>query len=153
MSVMRRALTAACVVSLLVLALVLGLATGVDRDGNLEMYEFDTVILLAFALLVIAVIFSSGAIDRTSQSSLVGGYSLLLTSLVYSIAVVIRHPGEFHVEGPSKLAEIGFVAFVIAGVAAGFALLGGLLGAGASAVFLGCRWLRSSAWPRLGARL
>ncbi len=74
------------------------------------------------------------------------------SGLAHSLAVVVRHPGEF-VPGDPLLAEVGFTALGIAGVVAGFVLLGGLFGAAASAVFLGYRWLRDSAWPRLIARL
>jgi hypothetical protein len=76
---------------------------------------------------------------------------LLPTAFAYSLSVVIRHPGEFAADGP-LLADIAWTALLIAGFAGEVVLLGGLLGAGASALFLGYRWLRNSAWPRLGAR-
>jgi len=144
----RVALTGACVASALALAVVLGMSSNVDQDGNLQPYAFDTDVRLAFATLLIVAVCVSGAIGRPSQSSLVGGYLLFLAAIAYSVALVVRHPGEFDIDG--LLAEIGLFAFMIVGVASAYALLGGLLGAAASVVVLGGRWVRDSVWSRYG---
>jgi len=148
---MRTALTWACLASLIALALVLGLATGVDRDGNLDGYGSDLIVLLAFCALDITALCALGIIGHPSASAFVSSLISIPTVLVYWLTVIANHPGEFTGNGP--LGDIALTALVTAGFVSMAALLAGLVGAGASAVVLGGRWLRHSVGSQHGAHL
>lgn len=151
MSVKRPALAWVCVASLVVLALALGLATGVDEDGNLHMYTSDPVVLLAFCALGISALWALGVIGRPSASAVGSSLIWMLTILVYWLALLAAHPDEFEAESP--LAWIVLTTVDIASLVSVAALLGGLVGAGASGAVLGGRWLHDHVRPRHGAHL
>jgi len=148
----RPAIASACAASVLVLALVLGLATGVDRDGNLDAYWSNPVVLLAFCALDITALCALGIIGRPSASAMGSSLISIPTILVYWLTVIAKHPGEFASDSPLPV-EVGVTALLTAGLVGEAVLLAGLLGAGASAAYLGGRWLRDSVRSRLGAHL
>ncbi|MEX0801593.1 MAG: hypothetical protein WD379_10295 [Dehalococcoidia bacterium] len=145
---MRPALTWACVASLVVLALILGLATGVDRNGNLDTYTSNLVVLLTFCALDITALIALGILNRPSTAAVASSLLAMMTILVYWLAVIANHPGEFTPDSP--VADVVLTTLGIATLVSMAALLGGLVGFGASVVLLGSRRLRNDVWSRLG---
>ena len=144
----RSATTRACLAALLALAVIEGFIATVDENGNLDS-SIDPVVLLVFAALIIASVYSSGAMERLSTSALASSVLAFIAGLSYWTTAVARHPGEFAVDGPLAV-EIGFSALGIAAFGTVAGVLGGVLGVGASAVYLGGRWLHDRARSRLG---
>jgi len=145
----RSALTWVCLGSLLALALVGGLTTTVDRWGNLDDSRLYPKILYAAAGLIVVASYVSGAIDQWSTSALMASVIACLAGAAYWTAAIARHSGEFGIDG-SVLIQIGYPVWFILASGAVFGVAGGLLGAGASAVYLGGRWLHNSVWSRRG---
>ncbi len=147
----RSVTTLACFAALLALAVIGGFTTTVDEHGNLDS-SIDPFVFLVFAALIIASVYLSGAMERLSTGTFASSVLAFLAGLSHWAAAVARHPGEFAMDGPLTV-EIGFTAFGIAVFGAVAGVLGGMLGVGASAVYLGGRWLRDRARPRLGTHL
>jgi hypothetical protein len=147
----RSVTTLACLAALLALAVIGGFTTTVDEHGNLDS-SIDPVVLLVFAALIIASVYLSGAMERLSTGAFTSSVFAFLAGLSYWTAALARHPGEFAMDGPLAV-EIGFSAWGIAAFGAVAGVLGGVLGVGASAVYLGGRWLHDRARSRLGTHL
>ena len=147
----RSVTTLACLAALLALAVIGGFTTTVDEHGNLDS-SIDPVVLLVFAALIIASVYLSGAMERLSTGAFASSVLAFLAGLSHGATAAARHPREFAVEGP-LIVEIGFSAFGIATFGAVAGVLGGMLGVGASAVYLGSRWLRDRARSQLGTHL
>jgi hypothetical protein len=135
--------------ALLALAVESGFTTTVEKDGNLDS-SIDPSVLLVIAALIIASAYFSGAMERLSTGAFTSGAFAFLAGLSHWTAVLARHPGKFAIDDPLAV-EIGVAAIGIAAVGALAGVLGGVLGVGASAVYLGGRWLRDRARSRLGA--
>ena len=147
----RSVITMACFAALLALAVIGGFTTTVDEYGNLDS-SIDPVVFLVFAALIIASVYLSGAMERLSTSAFASSVLACLAGLSHWAAAVASHPGEFATDDPLTV-EIGFAAFGIAAFGGVAGVLGGMLGVGASAVYLGSRWLRDRARSRLGTHL
>ncbi len=147
----RSVATLACLAILLALAVEGGFTTTVDEDGNLDS-SIDPAVLLVFAALIIASVYLSGAMERLSTGAFASSVFAFLAGLSYWAAALARHPGKLAMDGPLTV-EIGFSALGTAAFGAVAGVLGGVLGVGASAVYLGGRWLRDRARSRLGTHL